>query len=95
MSKEAFFYAYKTLTKEQPYNVFLESGRGGHLSVAAWNPIAVAKSVENGLHIHWRSGEQEVREGEALEELENLVSEYKLPFQQNLPDYPRWSYWFY
>ena len=43
MSKEAFFYAYKTLTKEQPYHVFLESGRGGHLSVAAWNPVAVAK----------------------------------------------------
>lgn len=87
MSREAFFYAYKTLTKEESYNVFLESGRGGHLSVAAWNPIAVAKSVENGLHIHWRSGGQEVRVGEALEELEKLVSNYKLPFQQDLPDF--------
>lgn len=87
MTKETFFYAYKMLTKEQPYHVFLESGRGGHLSVAAWNPVAIAKSVENGLQIHWRSGEREVREGEALEELEKLVSEYKLPFQQNLPDY--------
>ncbi|WP_277586885.1 anthranilate synthase component I family protein [Psychrobacillus antarcticus] len=87
MSKEAFFYAFKTLTKEQSYNVFLESGRGGHLCVAAWNPIAVAKAVENGLHIHWSNGEQEVRQGEALEELEKLVSEYKLTFQQNLPDF--------
>ena len=87
LSKEAFFYAYKRLIKEQSYNVFLESGRGGHLSVAAWNPIAIAKSIENGLQIHWRNGEREVREGEALEELEKLVSEYKLPFQQNLPEY--------
>lgn len=87
MSKDAFFYAYKTLTKEEPYNVFLESGRGGRLSVAAWNPIAVAKSVDRDLHIHWRSGEQEVRGGEALENLEKLVSDYKLPFQQDLPDF--------
>ncbi|MEK3979375.1 anthranilate synthase component I family protein [Psychrobacillus sp. FSL K6-2836] len=87
MSKEAFFYAYKTLTKEEAYNIFLESGRGGHLSVAAWNPIAVTKSVENGLQIHWSSGEQEVRAGEALEELEKLISEYTLPFQQGLPDF--------
>ena len=87
MSKEAFFYAYKTLTKEEAYNIFLESGRGGHLSVAAWNPIAVAKSVENGLQIHWSSGEREVRAGEALEELEKMISEYKLPFQQGLPDF--------
>ena len=87
MSKDAFFYGYKTLTKEETYNVFLESGRGGHLAISAWNPIAVAKSIENGLHIIWRSGEQEVREGEALEELEMLVSEYKLPVQENLPDY--------
>ncbi|QUG43815.1 anthranilate synthase component I family protein [Psychrobacillus sp. INOP01] len=87
MSKEAFFYAYKALTKKEPYNIFLESGRGGHLSVAAWNPIAVAKSIENGLQIHWRSGEREARAGEALEELEKLVSEYKLPFQQDLPDF--------
>lgn len=87
MSKEAFFYAYKTLAKNETYNVFLESGRGGSLSVAAWNPIAVTKSVENGLHIHWRSGEQEVRAGEALEELEKLVSDYRLPFHQNLPDF--------
>ena len=87
MTKETFFYAYKTLTKEQPYNVFLESGRGGHLSVAAWNPIAIAKSVENGLQLHWRSGKQEVREGEALEEIEKLVSEYKIPIRYDLPDF--------
>lgn len=87
MTKEAFFYAYKMLTKEELYSVFLESGRGGHLSVAAWNPLAVTNSVENDLHIQWRSGEKEVRVGEALEELEKLVSEYRLPYNQDLPDF--------
>ena len=87
LTKEAFFYAYKILTKEEPHNVFLESGRGGQLSVAAWNPVAVSRSVENGLQIHWRSGKREVRAGETLEELEKLVSHYKLPFQLDLPDF--------
>ncbi|WP_342601270.1 anthranilate synthase component I family protein [Psychrobacillus sp. FSL H8-0483] len=87
MSKEAFFYAYKEVTKEETHHMFLESGRGGHLSVAAWNPLAVAKSVEEGLHIQWRNGEEEVRGGEALEELEKLVASYRVPFQESLPDF--------
>jgi len=87
MSKEAFFYAYKEVTKEETHHMFLESGRGGHLSVAAWNPLAVAKSVEDGLHIQWRNGEEEVRGGEALEELEKLVASYRVPFQESLPDF--------
>lgn len=87
MSKETFFYAYKEITKEEPHHIFLESGRGGHLCVAAWNPIAVTKSVETGLHIKWRSGEEEVRSGEPLYELEKLVESYKVPFKENLPDF--------
>jgi para-aminobenzoate synthetase component 1 len=87
MSKEDFFYAYKEITKEEPHHLFLESGRGGHLSVAAWNPFAVTKSVNTGLHINWRNGEEEVRSGEALFELEKLVASYGIPFQEGLPDF--------
>ncbi|MFF2755642.1 anthranilate synthase component I family protein [Psychrobacillus sp. NPDC058041] len=87
MSKEAFFYAYKEITKEESHHLFLESGRGGHLCVAAWNPIAVTKSVDTGLHIKWRSGEDEVRLGEPLYELEKLVESYYIPSQENLPDF--------
>jgi para-aminobenzoate synthetase component 1 len=87
MSKEAFFYAYKEITKEESHHLFLESGRGGHLCVAAWNPIAVTKSVDTGLHIKWRSGEDEVRLGEPLYELEKLVESYNVPSQENLPDF--------
>lgn len=87
MSKEAFFYAYKELTKEESHHLFFESGRGGRLSVAAWNPLVVTKSIETGLHIQWRDGKTEERTGEALEELEKLVASYKLPFQEDLPDF--------
>lgn len=87
MSKEAFFYAYKEITETEQHHLFLESGRGGHLSVAAWNPLAITRSVEAGLHITWRNGEEETRHGEALGELEKLVADYHLPFQANLPDF--------
>ncbi|WP_391118874.1 anthranilate synthase component I family protein [Psychrobacillus sp. L3] len=87
MAKEAFFYAYKEITKEESHHLFLESGRGGHLCVAAWNPIVVTKSVDTGLHIKWRSGKEEVRSGEALTELEKLVESFRIPFQEELPDF--------
>ncbi|MEI4771493.1 anthranilate synthase component I family protein [Psychrobacillus sp. FJAT-51614] len=87
MSKEDFFYAYKEITKSESHHLFLESGRGGHLSVAAWNPLAVTKSVEAGLHIKWRDGDEEVRLGEPLSELEKLVASFHVPFQENLPDF--------
>ncbi|MFJ8066742.1 anthranilate synthase component I family protein [Psychrobacillus sp. NPDC096426] len=87
LSKEAFFYAYKEITKEESHHLFFESGRGGHLSVAAWNPFAITKSNETGLHIEWRDGKVEDRQGEALEELEKLVASYKLPFREDLPDF--------
>lgn len=87
LSKTAFFYGYKEITKDESHHLFFESGRGGHLSVAAWNPLAVTRSTETGLHIEWRDGKVEEREGEALAELEKLVSSYKLPFQENLPDF--------
>lgn len=87
LSKAAFFYAYKEITKEESHHLFFESGRGGHLSVAAWNPLAVTRSSETGLHIKWRDGRVEEREGEALAELEKLVATYKLPFQEDLPDF--------
>ena len=55
--------------------------------LAAWNPLAITRSVEAGLHINWRNGEEETRQGEALSELEKLVADYKLPFQADLPDF--------
>lgn len=87
MSKEDFFYAYKEITKSESHHLFLESGRGGRLSVAAWNPLAITKSLDTGLHIKWRNGDEEIRHGEALTELEKLVESYHIPFQENLPDF--------
>ena len=87
MSKEAFFYGYMELTKNESHHLFLESGRGGNLSVAAWNPLAIVKSDEKGIHIAWREGKKEFRIGEPLDELERLLSDYNISYDEKLPDF--------
>ncbi|MEG0381195.1 MAG: chorismate-binding protein, partial [Kurthia sp.] len=78
MSKEGFFYSYKKQTQQEPYHLFLESGRGGMQSIAAWNPLAIVSSNEKGIHIKWRDGREEVRFGESLTLIEELTQAYAL-----------------
>ncbi|MDM5245872.1 MULTISPECIES: anthranilate synthase component I family protein [unclassified Lysinibacillus] len=85
MDAESFFYSYKEQTETEKAHVFLESGRGGHFTIAAWNPLATAQSVENGLLINWRNGEKEVLNGEPLALLEELVEKYHLSYNDELP----------
>lgn len=85
MDADSFFYSYKKQTETQQAHVFLESGRGGHFTIAAWNPVAIAQSVEDGLSVNWRNGRHEVLQGESLALLEELVTEYKIPYHAELP----------
>lgn len=85
MDADSFFYSYKKQTETQDSHVFLESGRGGHFTIAAWNPLATAQSVEDGLLVNWRNGRSEVLPGESLALLEELVAEYQVPHNAELP----------
>ncbi len=85
MTKDAFFYSFKQQIQNEREYAFLESGRGGHYSIAALQPFATATSQEEGLHIRWHDGETEVRRGEALAQLEALVDEYKVGRDMQLP----------
>lgn len=87
MTKDEFFYSFKKQTEHLQQKVLLESGRGGKYSVAAWQPFATAQSIEEGLHIEWQDGRQEVRSGEALAQLEMLISEYQVERRTDLPDF--------
>ena len=87
MTKDEFFYSFKRQTEHIQQKVLLESGRGGKYSVAAWQPFATAQSVEEGLHIEWQDGHQEVRSGEALAQLEVLIGEYQVERRTDLPDF--------
>lgn len=85
MTKDAFFYSFKQQVQNEKEYAFLESGRGGHYSIAALQPFATAASQEGGLHIRWHDGQTEVRKGEALAQLEALVDEYKVQRERELP----------
>lgn len=85
MTKDAFFYSFKQQVQNEKEYAFLESGRGGHYSIAALRPFATATSQEEGLHIRWHEGKTEVRKGEALAQLEALVEEYKVKREIELP----------
>ncbi|MEK5230292.1 anthranilate synthase component I family protein [Lysinibacillus sp. FSL K6-0232] len=85
MDAESFFYSYQQQTKNEQRHIFLESGRGGHLTIAAWNPLATAQSMEEGLCVKWRDGKSEVLAGEPLALLEQLVAEYQISYHAELP----------
>lgn len=85
MDADAFFYSYKMQTTDEKAHVFLESGRGGHYSIAAWQPLATAQSIEGGLLIEWRDGTREMLYGEPLDLLEQLVANYQLTYDAKLP----------
>ena len=87
MTKDEFFYSFKQQTSDIKERIFLESGRGGHYSIAAWCPFAKTVSVEAGLKIDWQNGEIEIRQGEALAQLEQLVKQYEVAPQPELPDF--------
>ena len=87
MSKDAFFYSYKMQTMHERQHVFLESGRGGHLCIAAWNPMATAHSTEKGLHVQWRDTVAELLEGEPISLLENVLARYQTEKRNDLPDF--------
>lgn len=87
MTKDEFFYSFQQQTKNEKQRVFLESGRGGNYSIAAWHPIATTKSIDTGLHITWQNGEVEVKRGEALAQLEQLLQNYQFEQLPHLPDF--------
>ncbi|AMA64074.1 hypothetical protein ASO14_2818 [Kurthia sp. 11kri321] len=76
MTKDAFFYRYKRQTQQEVHHILLESGRGGKQSIAAWNPLAIISSQDNGIRIDWRDGSVEERVGESLHLIEELTKEY-------------------
>lgn len=85
MHADAFFYSFKQQTQNEKTRVLLESGRGGHLTIAAWKPFVTAQSVEDGLQLTWRDGESEILYGEPLALLEDLVKKYEVPYNATLP----------
>lgn len=78
IQKDNFFDSYKKKIENETHTIFLESGRGGAKTIAAWNPLAVVQSTENGLQINWRDGKKEQRIGEPLQLVDDLLLQYEI-----------------
>lgn len=86
MTKDAFFYSYKEQTILEKKHAFLESGRGGRYSVAAWNPFATVYAQNDGLQIEEQEGPR-FQQGEPLALLEQYLQAYELKKEDELPDF--------
>lgn len=88
MTKEQFFHAYQQLARGHSEHLLLESGRDGKISMAGVGPLAKLHAFEgNRLHIAWREGTEEVREGDPLELLTGFVREYEVGSIPELPEF--------
>lgn len=78
MTKDDFFYSFRAQVAQTPHAIFLESGRFGQQSIAAWDPLAVVQATDNGIHIVWRDGTEETQVGDPLALTEALVNNYHI-----------------
>lgn len=85
MTEDAFFYSYKQQSERYTAHLFLESGREGAMHIAGLNPLATIRATAQGIHISWRDGTTETREGESLALVEALVDTYRVEKRSDLP----------
>lgn len=81
---DSFFYSFKEQTSKVDHAIYLESGRSGKQHIAAWNPLAVIQSMDEGIQIQWRNGDVEIRKGESLELIEQLTNTYAFQTEEEL-----------
>ncbi|GKV57775.1 para-aminobenzoate synthase [Sporosarcina sp. NCCP-2222] len=89
MTREAFFYAYKTLAGETERHVLLESGRTGKLCIAGINPLATLQASEGSpLEVTWRDGTTETKSGQdPLAAIESFLSSFEVGSVPELPEF--------
>ncbi|ARD48476.1 anthranilate synthase component I family protein [Sporosarcina sp. P33] len=88
LTKDEFYYAYHQLATKTKRHILLESGRGGEMCVAGLDPLVTLQATEEGLHVEWRDGTEELLTGEdPLDLLNHFMSNYELEHQKDLPAY--------
>ena len=85
---EQFFQTYKTLAKDKPYHVLLESGRGGRYCIAGLDPIAIVKGKGSTLYIEYKNGQTEVMNGNALDNMKVWMEQHQ---GESLEGYPSFN----
>ncbi|MFS0784167.1 anthranilate synthase component I family protein [Bacillus sp. 1P06AnD] len=86
-NRDAFFAAYKRLSKWEENHVLLESGRGGRYSICGISPAAILEGTDTGLEIRNRQGESEYLSGDPLLLMKDWMGARKMEHRSDLPDF--------
>ncbi|MDX5475405.1 MAG: anthranilate synthase component I family protein [Bacillaceae bacterium] len=86
--QEQFFQQYKSLAKDKPYHVILESGRGGRYCIAGLDPIAVVTGKGSKLHVQYMDGNSEEMIGNPLDNMKVWMEQHQ---GESLEGYPSFN----
>jgi para-aminobenzoate synthetase component 1 len=87
IDENKWFSRYKTLAKNKPYHVLLESGRGGRYHIIGLDPAAAVKGKANELEIHYMNGKKEKKEGNPIKLLQEIISARAIQKVEGFPDF--------
>jgi para-aminobenzoate synthetase component 1 len=87
LDENKWFARYKTLAKDKPYHVLLESGRGGKYHIIGLDPVATVQGKGQELQIDYLDGKKEKRSGNPLLLLQEVISERSIRKMQDFPDF--------
>ncbi len=87
LEENKWFATYKTLAKDKPYHVLLESGRGGRYHIIGLDPVASIKGKGNELQIDHLDGKKQKRSGNPLLLLQEVISERSIRKLKGFPDF--------
>ncbi|WP_100332942.1 anthranilate synthase component I family protein [Bacillus alkalisoli] len=85
--QEQFFQQYKSLAKDKPYHVILESGRGGRYCIAGLDPIAIVKGKGSTLHIQYMDGNKEEILGNPLDNMKVWMQQHEGEALEGYPSF--------
>jgi para-aminobenzoate synthetase component I len=85
-SLELFFQHYREISKAYSHHVFLESGRGGNYSIAAFEPFAKLTGKNNGLVIETNEEKQEYS-GNPLHLMREWMKPFEVQVTEDMPDF--------
>ena len=86
--QEHFFQQYKSLAKDKPYHVILESGRGGRYCIVGLDPIAIVTGKGSKLHVQYMDGNSEEMIGNPLDNMKVWMEQHQ---GESLEGYPSFN----
>ncbi len=87
LDESKWFSRYKTLAKDKPHHVLLESGRGGRYHIIGLDPVASIHGKGGELQIDYLNGKTEKRAGNPLLLLQDVISGRSIRKLPGFPDF--------